>query len=374
MNKIQEILSDLIAIRTDDKTKPNTEFVEYICRILSEHNVLYKRISNPNDIQENIIAGIGVQELKNIHTGLVLSAHMDTVPANPKDWDANPFQTRLINNNLYGRGTVDMKYFIAVVLSMVDELKKAGIPIFLLFSCDEETDVNGIQTLISFLEMRNIKPKYALVGEPTHFNLCISNRGYAGFTTIIKGISAHSGNPDLGVNAIYIASKIASYIEELNKQYAKDRTTLNVGVIQGGEGRNLVPSEVSIDWEIRYDSDAIKSELLNKIKTLQKSLIGDYNDSHIYLKEKENLPPFEKHPDSRLVQIVQNILKTEVFSLPYATEAGFFQKNDIETLVCGAGDEQLAHSSSERIHTDDLIKYRNFLIDFIHKIRQDLTA
>lgn len=374
MNKVQEILSDLISIRTDDKMKPNTQFVEYICRILSEHNVLYKRISNPNEIQENIIAGIGVQELKNINTGLVLSAHMDTVPANPKDWDANPFQARLINNNIYGRGTVDMKYFIAVLLSMIEELKKAGIPIFLLFSCDEETDVNGIQTLMSFLEMRNIKPKYALVGEPTHFNLCISNRGYAGFTTIVKGISAHSGNPELGVNAVYIASKIIAYIEELNKQYTDAGTTLNVGVIQGGEGRNLVPSEVLIDWEIRYDSDNIKSELLDKIKALQKSLITDYKNAHIYLKEKENLPPFEKQSDSRLVQIVQGILKTQSFSLPYATEAGFFQKNDIETLICGAGDERLAHSSSECIHVDDLTKYRNFLIDFVHKIRQDLTA
>ena len=86
------------------------------------------------------------------------------------------------------------------------------------------------------------------------------------------------------------------------------------------------------------------------------------------------LPPFEKKTDSRLVQIAQNILKTEAFSLPYATEAGFFQKNEIETLICGAGDERLAHSSSERIHTDDLIKYRNFMIDFVHKIRQDLLG
>ena len=374
MNKISEILSDLIAIRTDDKTKPNTEFVEYVCRILSEHHVLYKRRSNPNDIQENIVAGIGVQELKNINTGLVLSAHMDTVPANSKDWDGNPFQARLINNNIYGRGSVDMKYFIAVILSMIDELKKSGIPIFLLFSCDEETDVNGIQTLMSFLEIRNIKPKYALVGEPTRFNLCIANKGYAGYTTIIKGVSAHSGNPELGVNAAYIASKIVTLVEELNAQYVSTGTTLNVGVIQGGEGRNLVPSEVFVDWEIRYNSNNIKQELLDKIKALQKQLSNEYKNSHIYLKEKEYLPPFEKKTDSRLVQIAQNILKTEAFSLPYATEAGFFQKNEIETLICGAGDERLAHSSSERIHTDDLIKYRNFMIDFVHKIRQDLLG
>ena len=354
MKNVEDILCDLIRIRTDNSVKSNDDFVNYICDFLLQEGVRYKKISNTNENFNNILAGINIEEFKNIGTGLILSGHMDTVSANFSDWD--------------------MKYFIAVVLSLIPEIKKANIPVFFAFSCDEETDVQGVRALTSFLKVRNIHPKYALIGEATHFDLCVSSRGYVGYTTIVKGVSAHSGDPSLGTNAAYIAAKIISKIEKLNEQYVSQGTSLNVGVIQGGVGRNSVPSEVSIDWEIRYDQEEDKIQIIQEMEKLYDQLKKDYKNAHILVKTKEELPSFERTESSNIVKVAQNILNTQILTLPYATEAGFYQELGLETLVCGAGDEKLAHSSSEHISISDLKKYRNFLMDFILFIRENLET
>lgn len=372
MTQVEEILNNLISIKTDNNSVSNKNCVDYICSILESNGVLYKRILNQDGINENIIAGINIQSFKNINTGLVLSGHMDTVGVNIKDWDTNPFQATNINGAVYGRGTVDMKYFLAVSLSLIPELKKSGMPIFFLFSSDEETDVNGIRTLTRFLEMRNIHPKYALVGEPTHFDVCIASKGYMGYTTTIKGISAHSSCPELGTNAVYIAAKIVAKIEELNAIYCTQGTTLNVGVISGGEGRNSIPSEVLVDWEIRYFQELHKSEILKEMENLRKDLLKEYNSSYIFLETKENLPSFEQKNNSSIVNTAQNILKTKTLTLPHATEAGFLKSIGIETIICGAGDEHLAHTSTEHILISDLLKYRDFLYRFVQEIQKDI--
>lgn len=368
--KVEQILSDLIEIKTFNKSISNKACIDYICEILKQNNVLHKRIMNPDGLNENIIAGINIHSFKNIDTGLIFSGHIDTVDVNLKDWDSNPFQAVNINNTIYGRGAVDMKYFIAEVLSLISEFQKSDIPIFFLFSCDEETDVQGIRTLTRFLKMRNIRPKYALVGEPTHFDICLTNKGYVGYTTTIKGISAHSSCPELGVNAAYIAAKIIAKIEDLCSLYTKQGTTLNVGVIHGGEGRNSIPSEVRIDWEIRYFKENHKNEILQAMCVLQKELSNEYRNSYICLDTKENLPCFEQKSNTLLVNIAQNILKTNIYSMPHATEAGFLKRLGIDTIICGAGDEKLAHSSSECIKVDDLYKYRDFLTQFVREIQK----
>ena len=119
MKNVEEILCDLIRIRTDNSVKSNDDFVNYVCDFLLQEGVRYKKISNTNENFNNILAGINIEEFKNIGTGLILSGHMDTVSANFADWDTNPFEGTIINDNIYGRGAMDMKYFIAVVLSMM---------------------------------------------------------------------------------------------------------------------------------------------------------------------------------------------------------------------------------------------------------------
>lgn len=371
---VENILSDLIAIRTDAQEKGCQECVDYICDILQKNDILFKRVVSTDGRIENVIAGINVHEFKNIRTGLVFSGHIDTVGVNSKDWDTNPFVATNINGLIYGRGTVDMKFFPAVLLSMINELKQMDYPIFLLFTADEETTVDGIRTLTSFMQMRNIRPKYALLGEPTNFDLCVANKGYCGFSTIIKGLSAHSSRPDCGVNAIYVGAQIIAEIEKINNEYMSLGTTLNVGVVTGGVQRNSIPSEASFDWEIRFSDEKHKVDIMERIEELHRKLINSREHLYIRILERENLPVFSRMDDSRIVNVAKNILSTNIITLPLATEAGFLQKLGIDTLICGAGDEKLAHSSSEHIKVTDLHKYRNFLLKFICEMQKEFKV
>ncbi len=361
----EDILCDLIRLRTDALTKSNRPFVDYVCAALSAHDILFQRIPNPVGAGENILAGVNITSLENIQGGLILSGHMDTVGANPNDWAFPPFEARRVAGRIYGRGALDMKYFIAVVLSLLSEIKTLQIPVFLVFTCDEETEVKGIESVLDFMKARHISPRFALVGEPTHFDLCVANRGYAGYTTVVKGVAAHSGSPKLGVNAAYIGAKLISKIEALNETYTAQGATLNVGVLKGGVGRNSVPDEVTLDWEIRFEKEETKALILAELQTFHQVLLTEYSRANLSLKTAEQLPSFEEKKESALVKLVGRILGTKTFSLPYATEAGFFQKAGIDTLICGAGDEKLAHTSAEYMEEQDVQQYVVFLQNFL---------
>ena len=365
---VEQILRDLIALRTDDKTIGNKACADYICQKLSAQKIIFERMVLSGSSVENIIAGINIAELKNINDGLILSAHMDTVGANINLWNTDPFTACLRDNCIYGRGTVDMKYFIATVLSLLPELKNVDYPVFLVFSGDEETDVQGVRQLISFMKDRNIHPQYALVGEPTNFNLCLAHNGYCGFRTYVKGVSGHSSRPDLGVNAIYAAAKIVAKIEELNAYYQPLGTTLNVGVIQGGTGRNSIAGNCRFDWDVRYVSDNHRHSIVDEIEKFCKELQAENLSLAVSYEVMEELPAFENENNNRILSVANMLLQTDKNTLPFATEAGFFQRYAVQTLVCGAGDTALAHAANEYIRIGDLNKYRDFLARFIKAI------
>lgn len=371
MYQVEEILARLIELRTDKKTKHPYACSEYICDVLRENDIIYKRLPLPDGTGENIIAGINVSELRDVYTGLVLSGHMDTVGVAQNAWKTNPFEAVVTDGRLYGRGAVDMKFFIAVVLSLLPLLKKAKYPIFLLFTGDEETDVQGIQMLTSFMEENRIMPKYALIGEPTHFDLCVANKGYIGYTTIVKGVAGHSSQPESGVNAVYGGAKIISAIEDLNNIYSSRGVTLNVGTVFGGEGRNSIPGEMRIDWEIRYFSEKDKDEVWEQLEHIFSDLKRGMSGIQIKNIVQESLPAFEYQENSRIAMVAHQILQSQILTFPLATEAGFLQKLGIDTLVCGAGDERLAHSSEEYILLSDLKRYQEFLVCFLHEMQRE---
>jgi len=368
MKSIPEILCDLIQIRTDPTVQDNSEMVDYITNYLRENGIIFELIPNP-DGKMNILAGINVGGLHDISGGIVLSGHMDTVGATPSDWETDPFQGVIHDGQVYGRGTMDMKQFIAVVLGLLPELKQISIPIFLAFTCDEETTVYGAEQITRFLTENHINPDYALIGEATDFKLCIGNRGYAGYQTCIKGVAGHAGNPSLGTNAAYIASKIISKIEALNVAYMPQGTTLNVGVINGGMGRNSIPEHSAIDWEVRYQNRDVLKNINAEMNAFYQTLIKDYPNAKITINAAETLPAFERQAASRITQIAKSLLNTEEFEISYASEAGFYQALGMDTLMCGAGNSKLAHAVNEHIAVADLGKYAEFLIDLIKSVK-----
>lgn len=369
MKNVEDILCDLINIRTDNVNNSNKEIVEYICQILKNEHVLYYRLRAKDGIKENLVAVIGASRLKNIR-GLVLSGHMDTVPANEKEWETSPFRATIADGKIYGRGAVDMKFFIACVLSIIPQIKNTELPVILSFSCDEETHVHGIKEICAFFKENNIFPQFALVGEPTDFNLRVGHKGYYGFTTNIKGKSAHSSHPERGINAIFAASHIISEIEKLSRFFSNQDTTLNVGFINGGEQRNSIPSEVSFDWEIRSFNEKPMQTIISKIKKYHEEIQKKYPGLQINVIAKEIMPVFEQRKPGKLHRLASNILKTQDVTSFSATEAGFLQKEGIETLICGVTCSETAHTAYEHIKIADLEKYKNFLKELIFALNK----
>lgn len=365
MTTAKEYLTNLIKIRTDGSLDGVNQCINYISDVLSKHNICFERVKHTKNEKESIVAIVNAPQLQDISDGLVLSGHIDTVSANETEWTVPPFELTNIQGKLYGRGTVDMKYFTAVLLSKLEFFKKLKFPILLVFTSDEETDVNGVKEVIHFLKERHIFPKYALIGEPTNFKICISNKGYAGYQEIVKGIAKHSSLPELGINAIYIAAKITQEIERLNTIYMPLGTTLNVGIIKGGKERNSIADETTIDWEIRYTHEKHKEAILQELSLFEDNLLNTYQGAHIHRLQQETLPAFVEQKNKLLAEIAFNLLHTEKLSLKYATEAGFFQQAGMDTLICGAGDETLAHTSSEYILEQDLERYCHFLEQFV---------
>ncbi len=368
MKMVKDFLADLMAIRTDGSVSGAKQCIDYICHVLQQNDVLFECLQHAENEKKSIVAVVNAQKLQDISGGLVLSGHIDTVSANCEEWKTPPFELTEVGDRLCGRGSVDMKYFAAVLLAELSVFKKAPFPIFLVFTSDEETDVCGARTVVSFFKERRIFPQYALIGEPTNFKICVENKGYVGYRTIIKGIAAHSSRPDLGVNATYVAAKLISEIERLNAFYMPLGTTLNVGVVNGGKERNSIADEVCVDWEIRYVAEEHKKSILAKWELLQRELATVYKGADIQLFAQETLPTFVKKSDSQLAKVIAGLLKTEELSLQYATEAGFFQQAGIDTIICGAGDENLAHTSVEHILCSDVERYSLFLRQLLQQL------
>lgn len=365
MKTAKDFLADLIAIKTDGCEEGLAQCVEYISDVLRQNGILFERVKHLGNEKESIVAAINVRQMRDVSGGLVLSGHIDVVSANEKEWKTPPFELTKVGDKLYGRGTVDMKYFAAVLLAELAAFKNMSMPIFLVFTSDEETDVCGAPAVVSLFRERNIRPQYALIGEPTNFKVCVANKGYAGYKTIVKGIAAHSSMPDLGVNATYVAAKLISEIERLNAVYMPLGTTLNVGVVKGGKERNSIADEAVVDWEIRYVCEKHKEAILEELNLQGQRLEQEYQGAEIKPVAEETLPAFVEKRDGRLAKVIAELLQTEPLSLKYATEAGFFQQAGIETIICGAGNEGLAHTSREYIIEEDLERYCCFLRAFM---------
>lgn len=365
MKTAKEFLAELTAIRTDGSVSGVAQCVDYICDVLRQNDVCFERIRHAENGKESLVAALNVPQMRDVSGGLVLSGHIDTVSANAAEWKFPPFELTEAGDKLYGRGTVDMKYFAAVLLSELEFFKRVGFPVFLVFTADEETDVCGAREVTAFFEKRHILPQYALIGEPTNFKICVANKGYAGYRSIIKGIAAHSSSPELGVNAIYAAAKMIAEIERLNAVYMPLGTTLNAGVVQGGKERNSIADEAVIDWEIRYVSEEHKTAIWEALEAFCRRLAVEYSGAEIKHCAQETLPAFVERATGKLTEIIGGLLRTEKLALRYATEAGFFQQAGIETIICGAGDERLAHTSGEYISAQDLEKYCRFLEAFV---------
>lgn len=377
-----KILKDLISFDTTSY-KSNLDLIKYIEQYLENYNIKSQLIYDLTGKKANLYATIG----SNKKEGIMLSGHTDVVPAIDNNWSTDPFNLTEKNDKLYGRGTTDMKSFIALVLSRVPKIITTNLSksIHLAFSYDEEVGCVGVHKLIDLLENTTFKPTLCIVGEPTNMEVVIGHKGKCSHEVEVKGLACHSGQAPLGVNAINYAAKLISFISDLAKEkykigpfdndYEIPYTTLHTGVISGGTVVNIVPEFCKFEFEIRYINEDKPEEIIKKIKAYSNEfLIPEMHKisekTGINFKKKISYPSLLIEKNSELVKLTKELLNEEKHKkIIFGTEGGLFQeKLNIPTVICGPGSINQAHKADEYISKKQLSKGGVFLDNLINTI------
>lgn len=356
-----EYLKELVAIKSYSKEE-NNEIVNYLISKFSPFAKEIKIISNTRfNNKKNIIIGLNT-ELKNVNNAIVLSGHMDTVVADESLYKTNPYIPTLISNKLYGLGTIDMKSYFGVILNNIEELKKTDKPIIIAITSDEETDFEGVENIITYFKDNKVTPYFTIVGEPTNMKICTSSKCCYEFELNITGLGCHSSNPKNGINANYIAAKFISFIERISLKYPN--TTLNCGIVQGGDKPNIVASSAKVIFDLRSDSKKTISTILKSIEGKIKYLKKNYVGSSISFRKTLNIYPLEKK-DSNTINKLLKTFNLEQDEFAAGCEAGYYQELGGQAILFGVGNLNLAHKPNEYVNIDEFEIYNNMFIDFI---------
>ena len=376
LEKVEKILSELVAFKSFPG-EPNKELILFIKNFLEELNIDVILDTHSDGKRFNLFATVGLET----DNGIILSGHTDVVPASKNGWNQDPFILQKCNGRFYGRGTVDMKGFIASTLAMASTFKeqedKLVIPIHYAFTFDEEEGTIGASQMPDFLNQLGIKPRIAIIGEPTGMLPFNGHKGGLELISEIRGSSGHASDPRNKVNAIYYASKLISYIENLSLKLSKNPkigtpynppySTLSVGRIDGGEARNIIPNLCNFDWEIRPVPNDNAFEILNIIKeysekVIEKEMKSIDPNSGIKFKEVAWCPSMENYSNTYAEKLIKYLWINETPSvLSFGTDGGHYQSAGIETIVFGPGKMEQMHQPNEYIEIEAIQESLNFL-------------
>ena len=371
-----KILSDLIGFRTISG-EDNSELINYCENLLNKIGAISFKTFDSEKKRVNLFATIKAKKTNGIKP-IILSGHTDTVPVS-KSWSTDPFKATIKNNKLYGRGSCDMKGFLACALAFAPIYAKTNLnrDIHFSFTFDEETACLGAPILIEELKKRNVKNGICIVGEPTKMKIIDAHKGCYEYTTYFEGLAGHSSTPHKGVSAVEFAARYASKLielrDELKKRAPKESifdppfSTLQVGGIFGGIAHNVIADKCHVNWETRpvvkedgiflnkkideYANDVLLPEMQKVFpkSNIKKEIIG----------EVTGFDRIEKSEACEFVSSLTGDNSREVVS--FGTEAGLFQEIGMSTVVCGPGSIEQAHKVDEFIELNELKKCLNFL-------------
>ena len=380
----KKILSELIKFQTVSGTS-NIALIEYCEKKLSKVGATSFKTFDEAKKRVNLFSTVNGKS-KVSGGGVILSGHTDVVPASPKEWTSDPFIATEKNNKIYGRGSTDMKGFIACSLALAPYFASQNLknPIHFSFTYDEETACQGAPILIKELKKRKLNCSICIIGEPTNMKAVEAHKGCYEYSTHFTGLAGHGSNPDKGVNAVEYANLFINELmrlrEELKKREPKNSiftppySTLQIGRIKGGLARNVIADQCSVDWELRpvvpedgefvnKSMDAyVKNTLLPKMQkvypkaSIQKEIIGE-------------IIGFTKEEKSDAVNLVCNLTgDNSRETVAFGTEAGLFQEIGISTVVCGPGSVKQAHTIDEYVSFDQLKLCLKMLVDLKEKM------
>ena len=372
---VQELLAKLVGFDTTS-AKSNLALIAFVKDTLKSHGIESTLVPSPDGAKADLFATIGLKH----HGGIGLSGHSDCVPVEGQRWTTDPFTLSERDGKLYGRGTCDMKGFLACVLASVPLFKARTLkePVHIIISYDEEVGCAGVRPLIARLGHNLPRPRVIIVGEPTSMKVIDAHKRIDAYRTRVTGREAHSSMPQLGVNAIAAAAALIGELERLGADIAAKQndprfeppfSTVSVGTIHGGTAHNIVPKTCEFQWQVRSLPSAASAEVPRDLGVFAKTAILPTmrqvtQEAAIETAAEGSVPAFVAAPQSEAVALALQLTGAHAtHAVSYTTEAGLFEQAGVPAVVCGPGNIAQAHAADEYVSIAQLDSCMAFLAE-----------
>ena len=380
-NTSVEMIRRLVGFDTTSRNS-NLDLIHFVQDYLAGFGVESRLIHDESGHKANLYATIG----PNDRPGITLSGHTDVVPVDGQDWSSDPFTVEQRDDRLYGRGTADMKSFVAVALALVPEFvaRPLKTPINFAFSYDEEIGCFGAHGIIRHLRGGGVLPRLVIVGEPSGMRVVNAHKGIRTFTTTVTGLEAHSSATDRGVNAIFYGARLIAFLDDLAAEFrergdASGRfdlpyTTISVGIVNGGTALNIIPGQCRFVWESRLLPDQDADEIIDRFEafaaeTVLPEMRRVFVQASVVTEQRVMVPGLRPEEGSDAETLVMALAETnQTHAVSYATEAGLFQEAEMPTVICGPGDIAQAHKPDEFIALEQVQECEAFMRRLLHRV------
>ena len=377
-----DMLAKLISFDTTSRNS-NLELIHFVQAYLGDHGVGSELVHDATGQKANLWATIGPQG----DGGVVLSGHTDVVPVDGQPWTSDPWTlTDKGDGRLYGRGTCDMKTFSAVALAMLPDFLKAGLksPIHLALSYDEEVGCIGVHGLIDLIKANGVKPRLAVIGEPTMMRVVDAHKSIRSYYVTVTGHEAHSSNVHKGVSAVMVAAELIGKLAEIGADLSRvgdasgrfdpPYSTCVVNTIGGGTAQNILARECTFTYELRglpgADMEKVAARFADHaLNAVLPRLRIVAPAADIEIRQRAMSPPLTAAPGSDAESFVMALAERNAAeAVSYATEAGIFQEAGIPAIVCGPGDIAQAHQPDEFIDAAQIPLCEAFMRRLVGKL------
>ena len=380
-----DYLRDLIGFDTTS-VNPNRALIDYCAGVLRDAGAQVQIIPDVTGTKANLYATLGPVDVP----GVLLSGHTDVVPVTGQDWTHPPFALTHQDGKLYGRGTADMKGFVAAALRIAVQAGQIPltIPLHLALSYDEEVGCIGVRSLIDMLAIAPFRPRFCIVGEPTLMAVATGHKGKTAYRVTCTGVEGHSALAPLALNAIHLATDMIMALRTLQAQvmqtgaqdpgYDVPYTTLHVGLINGGTVLNIVPNTCTFAFEIRHLPDDDPALLLAQLRVAADRILApvcaEFPQADIRIDLTNAYPPLGTLPDADVVRFVKSLTGANgTTKVAFGTEGGLFAARlGVPTVICGPGSMAQGHRPDEFVALEQLDRCDAMLDALLQRLRSGL--
>ncbi len=367
------ILERLVAFDTVS-SRSNVELIDWVANRLEDQGAKAFVQHGDEPGKANLYATLG----PDAPGGIMLSGHSDVVPVAGQDWSTDPFVLTERDGRLYGRGSADMKGFIACCVEAAPRIlaAKLSVPVHIALSYNEESNMHGMRLLAAHLAASASRPAACVIGEPTLMQVVVANKGAAIYRCRVRGHSVHSSLRDQGVSAVEMAAEVVVYLNALQRRlneaerhdgFEFPHTSVHAGMIHGGTAHNITAKDCEITFEVRALPGVSAAAIVALVREhcareLVPRMRAVSPDCDIVIDEILDAPGLDERGNGELARRLMPLCNCHALGrVSFGTEAGMLQEIGVPTVVCGPGEIRVAHQPDEYVEIDQLARCRGFL-------------